>query len=210
MIEELKDQYRRKRPRIRERLKDFRRVWELSDKKIFSELCFCVCTPQSKAVYCDKAIKGLEKNGALYTGNISQIRSGLKAVRFPNNKAKYIFENRKVFTSGRSIRIKDKIDTQDIVKTREWLVKNVKGIGLKEASHFLRNIGHGDDLAILDVHILRNMVKYRLIEEMPKTLSRKTYLKLEEKLRLFADSLGVSMGELDILFWSNQTGIIFK
>ncbi len=131
-------------------------------------------------------------------------------MRFPNNKAKYIFENRKVFTSGRSIRIKDKIDTQDIVKTREWLVKNVKGIGLKEASHFLRNIGHGDDLAILDVHILRNMVKYRLIEEMPKTLSRKTYLKLEEKLRLFADSLGVSMGELDILFWSNQTGIIFK
>jgi len=38
----------------------------------------------------------------------------------------------------------------------EWLVKNLTGLGYKEAGHFLRNIGSGK-IAILDRHILRNL-----------------------------------------------------
>ncbi|GAJ17855.1 unnamed protein product, partial [marine sediment metagenome] len=30
----------------------------------------------------------------------------------------------------------------DEIKLREWVVKNFKGLGYKEASHFLRNIGY--------------------------------------------------------------------
>ena len=206
----LKKEYLENKQKIKKRLKDFREVWKREDKEIFSELCFCVCTPQSKAIYCDKAIKGLLKNNVLYEGAIKDIRAGLKAVRFPNNKSKYIVENRRLFTEKGKIKIKDKINTKDIVEARNWLVKNVKGIGYKEASHFLRNIGQGEELAILDVHILRNMVKYKIIKEIPKTISKKTYLDLEHKLHSFADRLGLSMGELDILFWSKQTGIIFK
>lgn len=51
----------------------------------------------------------------------------------------------------------------------------------KEASHFLRNVGFGENIAILDRHILRNLVKLEVIDELPKTLTPKLYLEIEEK-----------------------------
>ncbi len=210
MIFDLKEDYKKSRSLIKNRLKEFKAVWDGSDKEIFAELCFCICTPQSKAVYCDKAISVLVKKGILYSGTIEQVRKELVAVRFPNNKAKYIVEAREVFEGKGKIRIKDRIDAGDIRKTREWIVKNVKGIGFKEASHFLRNIGFGQDLAILDVHILKNMVKYGFVREMPKTISKTVYLALEEKFSSFAETVNIPMTELDLLLWSAETGLIFK
>jgi N-glycosylase/DNA lyase len=92
---------------------------------------------------------------------------------------------------------------------REWLVTNVKGLGWKEASHFLRNIGHRN-LAILDRHILRNLEKYSVIRSLPKRLTKKEYLRIEEKFRRFAIAVGLSMDELDLLFWSMETGKVLK
>ena len=86
---------------------------------------------------------------------------------------------------------------------------NVKGLGLKEASHFLRNIGHRN-LAILDRHILRNMLRFGAVKNLPNNLSRKNYLALEAKFMAFARKAGTPMDELDLLFWSMQTGEIFK
>ena len=210
MTDKLFSVYAKKKKDIKKRLKDFEKVWLSSEKKIFSELCFCICTPQSKAVYCDKAVAYLEKSGKLFTGTQLQVRAGLKAVRFPNNKARYIVEAREVFSRGGRIRIKDKIDPKEMLETRDWFVKNVKGLGYKEASHFLRNIGHGRDLAILDVHILRNMKRYKVIKEIPKSISKSCYLDLEGKLKKFAKKIEVPLGELDLLLWSQETGEIFK
>ncbi len=209
-VKYLLKEYQSKKYQIKQRLEYFKSVWNQPDKKIFSELCFCICTPQSNAVYCDRAVNSLEKNGALYKGDITRIRKGLRAVRFPNNKSRYIFEARDLFTEKGSIRIKSKIDTEDTHKTRLWLVKNVKGLGLKEASHFLRNIGFGRDLAILDVHILRNMVNYKVIDELPGNISKAKYLLLEDRLRKFSQKINIPMDELDLLFWSSATGHIFK
>lgn len=52
----------------------------------------------------------------------------------------------------------------------------------KEASHFLRNVGFGEDVAILDRHILRNLERLAVIDEIPKTLSPKLYLEIEDRL----------------------------
>ncbi|MGB3057713.1 MAG: N-glycosylase/DNA lyase [Candidatus Omnitrophota bacterium] len=202
--------YNGKKRRIKKRLSEFRKIWKRPEKDIFTELCFCICTPQSKAVYCDKAITELSRKGILFKGNIRQVRAGLKAVRFPNNKSRFIIEARKTFTENGKIRIKKKIDTKNIIQTRHWLVKNVKGLALKEASHFLRNIGWGRGLAILDVHILKNMVKHRIIKSKPKTSSEKTYLTLEKKLKSFSEKNKIPMEELDLLFWSEETGVILK
>lgn len=210
MTRDLTSEYRTRKKKIKERLKEFKAVWRQGDKRIFSELCFCICTPQSKAVSCDKAVSALEKNGLLFRGDRGRIRSALKAVRFPNNKARYIVECRRSFTDAGAIRIKKRLDTGDIRKTREWLVRNVKGIGFKEASHFLRNIGFGDDLAILDVHILRNMVACGIIKELPGSTSASGYLFLEDKLRKFAKKINIPMAELDLLFWAAETGHVFK
>ncbi len=210
MIQELFEEYSKKKQTIKKRLKEFKAVGKKSDRKIFSELCFCICTPQSRAVYCDKAITNLEKSGALYRGNARQIRAGLKAVRFPNNKSRYIVEARKLFTEKGSLRVKKRLDTKNAHETRKWLAHNVKGLGLKEASHFLRNIGLGEHLAILDVHILRNMVKCGVIKKIPPCVSEKCYHSLEEKLKKFSKRVKIPLAELDLLFWSRETGEVFK
>lgn len=210
MTRNLIQEYNKKKRAIRTRLKEFKSVWNKPEKIIFSELCFCICTPQSKAVYCDKAVSNLQKSGILFKGTKPQIRAGLKAVRFPNNKAKYIVEARKLFTSGGKLKVKEKININHIEEARHWLVKNVTGIGLKEASHFLRNIGFGKGLAILDVHILKNMLKYRLIKDIPKSITEKKYLLLEKKMREFSEKVNIPVEELDLLFWSGETGEIFK
>ena len=209
-MKKLLKEYKKRRSQIKKRLKDFKAVWSMPDEKIFSELCFCICTPQSKAIYCDQAIKNLEKNNILYKGSLRQVRSHLHKVRFPNNKSKYILEARKFFSQKGRIRIKDKLDTGKIKNTRHWLVRNVKGLGLKEASHFLRNIGFGRELAILDVHILKNMKKYGIIKEVPKNISEKKYLILEEKIEKFSGKINIPMDELDLLFWASETGVVFK
>lgn len=89
-------------------------------------------------------------------------------------------------------------------------MKNVKGMGYKEASHFLRNIGFADDLAILDRHILKNLKIFGIIEEIPKSLSKKKYLEIEEKMRNLANEVNIPLSHLDLLFWSKETGEIFK
>lgn len=89
-------------------------------------------------------------------------------------------------------------------------MKNVKGMGYKEASHFLRNIGLADDLAILDRHILKNLKIFGIIEEIPKSLSKKKYLEIEEKMRNLANEVNIPLSHLDLLFWSKETGEIFK
>jgi N-glycosylase/DNA lyase len=88
-------------------------------------------------------------------------------------------------------------------------VKNVKGLGWKEASHFLRNIGHRN-LAILDRHILRNLKRHGVIKSLPKTLTPKRYLVIEQKFMEFSSTIGITMDELDLLFWSRETGEILK
>jgi N-glycosylase/DNA lyase len=96
------------------------------------------------------------------------------------------------------------------LETREWLVKNVKGLGYKEATHFLRNIGKNGELAILDRHILRNLKRYGAIRTIPETLSRKKYLQIEKQFQKFAQQVEIPINAMDLLFWSFETGEILK
>jgi N-glycosylase/DNA lyase len=89
-------------------------------------------------------------------------------------------------------------------------VKKIKGIGYKEASHFLRNIGLGEKMAILDRHILKNLKNYGLIKEIPKTLTRGKYLKIEKKYIEFSKKLNIRPDELDLILWAKETGYVFK
>lgn len=209
-MKELLQDYKKRKREIKARLQYFRKVYKKNDKDIFAELCFCILTPQAKAVICDRAIKRLVKEGLLFKGSQRDIKPYLKGVRFPNNKAKYLVGARDFFGNGKGLDVKGKIDTRDLFKTRNWLAENIKGLGYKEASHFLRNIGLGKDLAILDRHILKNLKKYGIIKEIPDSLSRKDYIKIENKMRRFFGRLGIAMEEIDLLFWAKETGFIFK
>lgn len=212
MADELRQKYETKRKDIERRLEDFRNVYFLPDSDIFAELCFCLMTPQTKAKSADLVIKKLKEKGLLLSGDAAEIKKWMASIRFNENKSKYIVEARKFFSDANgSIRVKERLGQfSDPKELRSWLIDNVKGIGYKEASHFLRNIGKGDDIAILDRHILKNLVKYGVIDEVPKSLTDKKYLDIEEKMRAFAQQTGIPFSHLDLLWWSEETGEIFK
>lgn len=209
--DDLVSRYNIRKSEIKQRLEDFRKLIDETDERIFAELAFCICTPQSRATQCWKAIEALTKNNLLYTGSNEQIKPFLNIVRFNENKSRYIVQARNTFSNGQRVLIREKLlSLGNPEMMREWLVENVKGFGMKEASHFLRNIGLGESLAILDSHILKNLQKYGVIDEVPKSLTEKKYLEIEGKMKDFAERIRIPFGELDLLLWSEETGMIFK
>jgi len=124
--------------------------------------------------------------------------------RFPNIRSQFIIEARD-FKSELEYKIKSDSSEDNL---REWLVKNIKGLGYKEASHFLRNIGF-DNYAIVDFHIIDLLIKHGLIEK-PKTLSKRKYIEIEEILKKIANKLHISLAELDLYLWFLETGKILK
>lgn len=204
-IGKLLDFYMKNRVKVIIRLKDFSKVPE---KDYFYELCFCLCTPQSNAKRCDIAVSILKEKDFM-NKSFNPSKFLIRNVRFHNNKAKYLIELKSKFQMVNE-KIKEVRDSRtDPKELREFLVKNVKGISYKEAGHFLRNIGFRG-LAILDRHILKNMLRYGAVDYLPKTLTKKEYFALEKEIEAFARKIKIDMDELDLLFWSMETGEIFK
>jgi len=212
LIEQLLEQYDKRKDEIRRRLFEFRQMMNEGNERVFAELAFCICTPQSKATAAWNAINSLMNNGLLYRGSAEELGGFMNAVRFGKNKAKYIVDARKKFTVDGKLQIKEFLQSFiDPLELREWLKENVKGLGMKESSHFIRNIGLSENqLAILDVHVLKNLKECGVLERIPKNLTEKEYLKVEGKMKEFSKQVGISMDELDMLLWSKETGMIFK
>jgi len=168
--EVIKNIYHSKRKEIDIRLHDFINIWEKGgEKEIFIELVFCILTPQANGKACWSAVENMIVNGILYGGDISQIAKELSSARFIHKKSAYIIEARKKFLCDNTISLKSIISQLgNGYEAREWLVKHVKGIGYKEASHFLRNIGFEQNLAILDRHIIKNLELVRVINKIPQ------------------------------------------
>ena len=198
--------------KIEERIKHFSEVFEKgSDNAVFAELAFCLFTPQSKAVSCWKAVNTLYDKKLLFQANSDEIAKNINNVRFQNNKAKFLVQARDKFSLNGKLNIKNKLKSfDDIKELRKWIIDNIKGIGYKEAGHFLRNIGLGLDLAILDRHILKNLKYYGAIDEIPETLTVRKYLEIEQMMVDFCNKIKIPMAHIDLLFWAMQTGGIFK
>lgn len=143
-------------------------------------------------------------------GNVNDISSKIEKIhRFPYRRSEFVVYARDFFKKF-DFKLKKTIESfHSKEQLRDFFVVNIKGLGYKEASHFLRNIGI-DGYAILDRHILRNMRKFGLTNEEASPNSKKKYLEIEEKLKLFAAQIGVDFDDLDLLFWSAETGEILK
>lgn len=208
IISELFKLYQDKKEEIRKRLEEFKE--EKKDIDLLCELFFCILTPQSKAEFCWECIENLKEKGLIFNGEEEEIKNQIRNVRFKNKKAKYIIEARKFFLNNLSS-IKSRIkNCKDVFELRDFLVKNIKGFGYKESSHFLRNMGLGENIAILDRHILKNLKELGVINEIPKALTRKKYIEIEKKFVEFSKGLGIGAEELDLLLWCKETGKIFK
>ncbi len=203
-IDFLQKEYKKLQKRIKDRLKFFKNV---KPSDYFYELVYCILTPQSSAVNADFAVRLLKKNN-FYKRNLNPERflhNKDTYIRFHKNKARYLSEMKNKYDLILN-QLKNTSSTQPL---REWFVQNIKGIGYKEASHFLRNIGYRD-LAILDRHILRNLHRVGVLNKLPKSLSRKNYLDIEQKFKVFSEEIKIPLDELDLLFWSMETGKILR
>ncbi len=188
---------------VKSRIDEFRETGEGPDGEIFKELCFCILTANFTA---EGGIKIQKETGdGFLTMPEPELTKKLKELghRFPKTRAEYIVEARNHKDS-----LKKVLRSPDETGTREWLVKNVKGLWYKEASHFLRNIGY-ENLAIIDFHIIDILDRHKVIER-PKTLTRKRYLDIEMVLKKLAKRLGMSLAELDLYLWFAETGKILK
>jgi N-glycosylase/DNA lyase len=168
----------------------------------FNELCFCLLTANYNA---ERAIEIQKKIGnGFKTLPKKALAKKLKLMgyRFPNARAKYIVEARAHIPYLKGIGSHDEKDA------RYYLAENVKGLGYKEASHYLRNIGC-KNLAIIDFHIVDLLVENGLIEK-PKNLSRKKYLEIEKVLAKLCKKLELTQAELDLYLWYLETGKILK
>jgi len=191
--------------KVRKRMQEFERAGKANSERIFSELCFCILTANYTA---EGGIRIQKDIGSKFcTMNEAGLAKKLKMLghRFPNARAKYIAEARKF-----RVDLDSRLRTCSSFDMREWLVKNVKGLGYKESSHFLRNIGVSD-LAIIDFHIIDILVKHKLIKRpKTKTLTRKRYLEIERVLANIASKAKITLAELDLYLWYMETGKILK
>ena len=190
---------------INQRLKEFSSFSKKDSNEWFSELCFCILTANSKAATAVAIQRELRSEGFIYCTR-AQLSNAIKRNkhRFHNNKAKFILAARPFVDIRDILR-----GLNDSVSKREWIVENIKGIGYKEASHFLRNTGHFD-LAILDRHVLNLLVENNFLEDKPKTLSRKLYLEIELILAKLAVKLKMTQAELDLYLWYMKAGAVLK
>jgi N-glycosylase/DNA lyase len=186
------------------RLREFKEIGNASSNEIFKELCFCILTANFNA---ERSMKIQVKIGDEFlTLPKFDLAEKLRKLghRYPNTRAGYIVDARKYKNS-----MKDIVKTfDDKNELREWLVKNVKGIGYKEASHFLRNIGY-TNFAIIDFHIINVLTKHKIIEK-PKALTKRRYLEIEDLLRKIATKSSLNLAELDLYLWYMETGKILK
>lgn len=173
------------------------------------ELFYCLLTPQSRAAHAEVVIAKLRALG--FPENrfdpTPYLRHPAHYIRFHNQKGA-----RLIAAAERAGDIMKVLLAPDLSAAgrREWFVEHVNGLGWKEASHFLRNIGFLE-LAIIDRHILKHMLRCGAIESIPKSIgSRAVYLHLEERFRALADTAGLPLQELDLLFWSFEEGSVRK
>ncbi len=212
IIKELETSYREIKPQIERRFVEFDHCIKTNDEEnIFAELIFCILTPQSNAKLCWQSVENLRKKHLLIEGDRNSVLNEMNGVRFKYKKSKFIFYARDMFVNNSKYKIRNIISKhKNNYELREWLIKNVKGFGYKEASHFIRNIGRGGNIAILDRHITKSLIEFSIIDNIPKSLSGGEYLLLEKKMLNFADRIDIPMKHLDLVFWYRVKGEIFK
>ncbi len=166
------------------------------EEALFSELCFAILAANYNA---EKAWEIQRKVNFLALKE-EEIEEELRkrGYRFPKTRARYI-----AHAKSHIPLIKKAVKEKD-----RGALLEIKGVGLKVASHFLRNCGVFD-YAILDYHILDRMEKMKWCKK-PRTLTAKKYLEIEKVFVERAKEVGLEPGILDLYIWYLETGKVVK
>jgi N-glycosylase/DNA lyase len=119
--------------------------------------------------------------------------------RFPRLRANQLAKLRlRLHSSSLSEMINKK---KGSVELRAWLVDELPGIGPKQASMFLRNIGYSYDLAILDSHVVKFLERVKLLKSKTFLSTLSGYEKTEKVMKNYAVEVGQPVGVVDWAIW---------
>ncbi len=197
---------------IRRRLGEFRDVWrDASDERLWEEMVYCIFTAGSSARMGLNAVEAVRH--LIHVGTREEMTEALKGkYRYIAARPGYIIVTRDYLQEHCGFRLRKKLASfSDPIARRDWLAgeRRVKGLGYKEASHFLRNIGI-PGYAILDKHILRCLSEVGVIDSPKPPSTRLRYIEIEKRFRAFAQGVKIDFDELDLVLWSMRTGEILK
>lgn len=213
-VEHIRATHKARGKEICARLNQFRDVWRNgSDDRLWEELVFCIFTAGASARMGFRAIEAIRPllvNGSREDMTLALRKAG--AHRFPVERPGYIVVTRSYLREHCDLKLREKLKSfADPIERRDWLAreKQIKGLGYKESSHFLRNIGLMGH-AILDKHVMNCLTDLKVVEAPKPPATRAHYLETEDRLRLFAREIRIDFDELDLVLWSMKTGEVLK
>jgi len=203
--------YAERKQEIQQRLKEFEQAFDEGDARIFEELVFCILAANTSSKMSSKCVEALRP--ILLHGTAAEMKRKLVGIyRFINLRPAYIHWTRTYLEAEHGFALKALLRSfTDSYELRDYLAlnPNIKGIGYKEASHFLRNVGF-KGYCILDKHILNQLHAFGVLDKVERPANGKRYLAIEAKMKQFAEKLEMDVDELDLLFWSMKTGEVLK
>jgi N-glycosylase/DNA lyase len=196
----------------------------LDEHALWSELVACILGSKVSFEHAKAAANYLDDIGLLNVTNKRQIgaefecevaqalsqpiyppptRSGTgRRYRYANLRANHIRRSAEAFYQQRNPIKKMLYSAKDPHEARLKIITTAVGIGPKQASLFLRNIGYADNLAILDSHVLKYMVLQAFIPQPLQGVSHiRTYEKIETRLNQYAMNLRMRLAYLDRVIW---------
>ena len=211
-IEKIKAAHLERHEEIERRLAEFQDIRTSgADERLWEEMVFCFFTGGCSARMGIRSVEAVKP--LLLAGNQAELAAALVGRhRYPNARAGYIVASREFLQEHYGLRLREKLESfEDSAARRDWLVKEkrIKGLGYKEASHYLRNIGY-KGYAILDKHVLRSLNELGMIDDAQPPNTRAKYLAIEAKLKDLAVAAEIDFDELDLVLWSMKTGEILK
>lgn len=211
-VEKIRAAHHARRAEIRARLGEFEEVWRTAtDARLWEELVFCIFTAGASARMGLGSVEAVRH--LLAGGTQRELAAALTGRhRYPNSRSGYIVVTREYLEGDCRMRLRERLSSfADPVERRDWLARSrgIKGLGYKESSHFLRNVGLRG-YAILDKHILRCLFEVGVLDSPQPPATRARYLATEGRLRDFARDVSIDFDELDLVLWSMKTGEILK
>ncbi len=199
---------------------------QMSEGRLWKELCLCILSSRTRFELALAAVSSLERAGLLrrlreHPGEVpySVLEEALgphpqrqgastRSIPFWRTRAHQLVDaSNRLYAAGHR-GLKTRLhETGDAGDLRMQLMADVPGLGMKQASHFLQNVGFSDEFAVIDVHILSFLREELMaVESEAEDLDESLYLELEQRIQRLAAANGLAVGLLDRIVWAMRSG----
>lgn len=207
-----------------------KRKWnEMSENELWGKLCLCILSsnvPYELALsafwhLCNSQLLSQEwiiRSKIAFQQIASELAKrkylprkkdgSYRKYRFPNIRAKNIVDAAKVLYEENCglLKLLEEFNFKQ-EEARCFLARNIPGVGLKQASHFLRDIGYSSTLAIIDSHVIAFLIEVGAVSQGKiKVVTPKIYIRLERVLRDLCNSFGFNLSIFDMAIWRYMRG----